>query len=239
MNFAFMSRPVDPSLAPLFAACFSLSESEAESLLATVAPDATALVACGEEIVSEGILIPVQYGVHLGLYLYGLCTAPAYRGRGYLRDLLAAAKKWATENGYDFLTLIPADADLRAYYRRAGFSEEIALHADARGENFLLRLPPTDTHPFDGDYAALYLMTDRSLPYSAFCLSLISVEETGEIVYTEGGWRMQSRSEPTLCFACDQKTLKAAELVPCEESALLCPLHRLSALPKTADPLPR
>ena len=56
-----------------------------------------------------------------GSYLFALCTEKAYRGRGYARALLAAAKDAAQ----DFLLLCPADEGLADFYRREGFTRAL------------------------------------------------------------------------------------------------------------------
>ena len=208
-------------------------------MISTVAPDATALIfETGEGVSAECFLIPLMLGGHYGLYVYGVCVAPERRGRGYMRRMLRAAGDYAKEIGCDFLLLIPANEELRETYRRLGFTEELPLAADAKGEVFYLEVPEAkDVRPFDGDYAALYLKTERTLPFSAFLATLNSVE--GELVLTEnGGFRLRSSVDPDRAFITDAETAKSAALEP-GETALLCALRPLSALPKTADPLPR
>lgn len=235
----FVTRPPEAAHAPLFARCFDLPEEEATEIIATVAPDATALIfETGEGISAECFLIPLMLGGHYGLYIYGVCVSPERRGRGYMRRMLKAATDYAAHIGCDFLLLIPATDELRETYRRMGFTEELPLTANASGEMFYMHLPaPHATQPFDGDYAALYLKTDRTLPFSAFLATLNSVE--GELILTEdGGFRLTSPTDPNCAFITDRETVKAAVLEE-GETALLYPLRPLSALPKVADPLPR
>lgn len=52
-----------------------------------------------------------------GGYLYGLCTATPYRGRGFAHALVDAAVRCAG----DFLLTVPASLSLFDFYRRAGF----------------------------------------------------------------------------------------------------------------------
>ena len=233
-----VTRPPEAVCAPLFARCFDLPEEEAREIIATFAPDATALIfETGEGISAECFLIPLMLGGHYGLYVYGVCVSPERRGRGYMRRMLKAAAEYAGEIGCDFLLLIPANAELRETYRRLGFTEELPLAADAKGEVFYLKVPEAqETRPFDGDYAALYLKTDRTLPFSAFFATLATVE--GDLLLTENGFRLQSKEDPTRCFITDKDTAKNA-LREEGDSALLYPLRQLSVLPTVADPLPR
>ena len=57
-----------------------------------------------------------------GGYLYALCTAAAYRGRGFAHALLGAAVRIAG----DFLVAVPASRSLCDFYRRAGFTAALS-----------------------------------------------------------------------------------------------------------------
>ena len=59
--------------------------------------------------------------VHGG-YLYALCTAAAYRGRGFAHALLGAAVRVAG----DFLVAVPASRSLCDFYRRVGFTRVLS-----------------------------------------------------------------------------------------------------------------
>ena len=64
-----------------------------------------------------------------GGYLYALCTAAAYRGRGFAHALLGAAVRIAG----DFLVAVPASRSLCDFYRRAGFSRILSGCAPRSG----------------------------------------------------------------------------------------------------------
>lgn len=68
-----------------------------------------------------------------GGYLYALCTAAAYRGRGFAHALLGAAVRIAG----DFLVAVPASRSLCDFYRRAGFSRMLpgCVAVGGAGEN--------------------------------------------------------------------------------------------------------
>lgn len=59
------------------------------------------------------------------VYLYALVTAPEYRGRGIMSELIEMSAKICKERGYRFSVLIPAERSLFEYYRRFGYSEFI------------------------------------------------------------------------------------------------------------------
>lgn len=56
-----------------------------------------------------------------GMYLCGLATRPEWRGRGIMTEVMKEAETAAISRGYDMTFLIPADDELREYYRRRGY----------------------------------------------------------------------------------------------------------------------
>ncbi len=58
-----------------------------------------------------------------GLYLCGLSTHPAYRCQGLMGNLIKRIEQRASELGYDFIFLIPADSHLQDYYKKFGFED--------------------------------------------------------------------------------------------------------------------
>lgn len=55
-------------------------------------------------------------------YVYAACTAPSYRGNGYITDLL----QYTLRSYYNVL-LVPANIDLVPFYRKRGFGVLIDL----------------------------------------------------------------------------------------------------------------
>ncbi len=81
-----------------------------------------------EEASGSGIF----HKYYQGFYLYGLCTAPACRGRGYAGSLIEFAAERARLEGWDFLILRPMDSDRRLseYYRMHGFTQDVFRRCD-------------------------------------------------------------------------------------------------------------
>lgn len=80
---------------------------------------------CDGELVTMLFLLPAEahfretsYPVR---YLYAGCTHPQYRGRGYYRELMAAAAQAVTAMGEHAIYLHPADDVLTATYQRLGY----------------------------------------------------------------------------------------------------------------------
>jgi len=62
------------------------------------------------------------------LYLCGLATDVAYRGRGIMSDMIKDLNTYARNGGFDFTFLIPADTGLRMYYSRLGYKNNMKRH---------------------------------------------------------------------------------------------------------------
>lgn len=56
-----------------------------------------------------------------GYYLYAAATLKAYRGKGLMGKLINEAKAYVSDKGKDFISLVPGEESLCAYYNRFGF----------------------------------------------------------------------------------------------------------------------
>lgn len=114
-----------------------------------------------------------------GGYLYALCTAAAYRRRGFAHALLGAAARAAG----DFLFAVPASRSLCDFYRRLGFTHTLSgcVAVGGIGES----PAPAETHP--GGYADAVRAAERHggllLSEALFDLSLA---ESGAAPCTAG-----------------------------------------------------
>lgn len=236
---AFSVCPLDCLSPTLWADAFGEEEAEVRQMIDLLAPNAVAVCATEDgKVVFQGVLVPLLFGDALGYYLYALATAPAYRGRGYLRHALAYVRDYAAKRDVSFLLLIPASEPLAAAYRRMGFREAVPLLASVDGKEGFLSLPPTEEEiPFDGDEERLYLMTARTLPLSAFRAYLASLPEDATVLYTAHGFRIRNKKNAEHCLLCDADTTKSTP-VGCKAYAL-ADLLVPTDLPSCADPLPR
>ena len=62
-----------------------------------------------------------------GFYLYGVCTAEKYRGRGFAKQIIEYICKNKFENGYDFAITQPASESLFDFYEKLGFDKKTYL----------------------------------------------------------------------------------------------------------------
>ncbi len=82
----------------------------------------TPAIRIDDEIVSSLFLLDCKIGNYKGKCVYCAMTKCSHRGKGYMKKLLDFSYAWCRENGYDFLTLVPAEKSLFQYYAKCGFS---------------------------------------------------------------------------------------------------------------------
>ena len=238
----FDARPISDEALPLWLICFTEDgQEEIRALLSLLSEDGVMLSAAdGEKAVAQALLLPLTLDGREGYYLYAVGTHPDYRGRGYMRACLLAAREYAEERKKDFLILIPATAQLGDTYRHAGFTVELPLSADERGEHPVYRLQEGERLlPFDGDLRELYRRYGGECSFSLFCATLLSLSDTTRVWYTEeGGFCVLSR-EGDACFLADRATLSRCKTSKSPYRALLCPLSPAPFTRENADPLPR
>lgn len=150
-------------------------------------------------------------------YLYAVCTAPAFRGRGLCHALIAHAENRLRSAGCAFTVLTPAGDALFAFYEKMGYSAVFYHHTyeiPAReGTAKITAVSP------DG-----YRNLRESQFYSAFLsypLSLLRWQQhCGEA--TGGGLFRLETAEIVCCAAAEKQkdTLILKELLPdCPEGA--------------------
>ena len=92
-------------------------------------PEISAWKIVDDEIISA--ILGVEYGFSLGqnderlkgLYLCGISTVKEYRHRGVMSSLLEDINSKAKTLGYDFTFLIPANNEIKHYYRNRGYHD--------------------------------------------------------------------------------------------------------------------
>lgn len=82
----------------------------------------TPVIRIDGEIASSLFLLDCKIGYHKGKCVYCAMTKYTHRGKGYMKKLLDFSYAWCQKNGYEFLTLVPAEKSLFDYYSKCGFS---------------------------------------------------------------------------------------------------------------------
>ena len=77
------------------------------------------------EIIAAAAAIPVTLANKNGVYLYGLNTKEANRGKGVMQSLIEGVHKKSLAQGYDFAVLIPASEKLFKYYEKFGYETKV------------------------------------------------------------------------------------------------------------------
>lgn len=78
------------------------------------------------KILSMLFLLEMEFREKKGFYIYALCTKVEHRGKGIAGKLIEFSKSFAKDKDAVFLALIPGEATLFEYYRKMGFTDNIA-----------------------------------------------------------------------------------------------------------------
>jgi GNAT superfamily N-acetyltransferase len=112
----------------LFSLCFG-DDEESVSEFFSIDDVVTLTEKIGEDISAMASLVPLNNeGGLSGLYAFGVCVHPLYRGKGEFRRIMADCEAYAKDAGADFICLIPADERLACTYMRMGYTERIGLY---------------------------------------------------------------------------------------------------------------
>ncbi len=118
----------------LFVECFGDSAEEAEKLFSC----RDVITVCKYEedgLAAMAGLVPILAEDNVsGFYLYGVCVANKFRGRGFFRTIMQMAENEALKRGAQFVCLIPADRKLADTYRRFAYDTEVAAKGTVEGK---------------------------------------------------------------------------------------------------------
>lgn len=124
-----VATPADqPALAALFAESFGDPPAFAGEVIEKFAGPGNVFLA-EEQGAPQALLcaVPVTLGGRPGAYYYGLCTAPAARGKGLMTGLMDWAERELKQRGAAFAVLIPAGPPLFGFYAARGFEKAFGL----------------------------------------------------------------------------------------------------------------
>ena len=121
----------------LFVECFQDTNEVAESFFSC----RDVLTVCKYEedrLAAMASLVPILAEDNIkGFFLYGVCVAEDFRGRGLFRLIMEMAEEEALIRGAAFVCLIPADEKLAETYRRFSYDTEV-LPKGANGKRIVL-----------------------------------------------------------------------------------------------------
>lgn len=111
-----------PKIKKMWMEIFNDSEQFTDFALSICSEDGIYLLKNENEIVSMTIAgIDVEAYGKKGFYIYGVCTKPQYRGKGYAKQLINYICEEKIGNGYDFSITQPASESLFEFYKNLGF----------------------------------------------------------------------------------------------------------------------
>ena len=94
---------------------------------------------------------------HPGVYVCGLATLPAYRGRGFAKSLIAYIRNNAKRQGWNFMMVHPTNAEIIPFYDKIGFNTPIYRNSES--------LPLFENRAFISNFdgVSLFLTRDEKL----------------------------------------------------------------------------
>ena len=107
----------------LLSLCFGMTARESRVMLDDAVANGDCLMLLSEDkpvsvALTKRVVLRFAGADCIGAYIFGLCTAPEHRGRGYASSLIREACDSA---GADFALLIPETPDLFDFYEALGF----------------------------------------------------------------------------------------------------------------------
>lgn len=187
---AIRLRPDEAACKRLWLACFGDDEEFVDAFLIRYY-DARRMLAATEKGVVRAMLhlVPFTSGMGRAVYLYGIATDPAFRGRGLASRLLREALRRCDAAGIATTLLVPASGEprLRDFYARFGFEGSLPVTfaapdgfdfgtGDPAADRAMVRrrapngpLPDALRLTYDASSAALCAPAARELPRTVAC----------------------------------------------------------------------
>ena len=129
MKFSIASPKDKGSISKLWMSCFDCSEEYFEIFYTKCAVNSRTYIAIEDDlIVSCATVISSNFisdTLSKGGYLYGVCTLPEYRGKGYAKGVVEFAYQESLKWGLDYMVTRPANGSLFKFYRDLGFSQTL------------------------------------------------------------------------------------------------------------------
>ena len=194
------------ALVKLFVQAFGGSEQFAQMVMERFAGLENVFVAQqGEAIAASLCAVPVTLKGVQGVYYYGVCTDPEWRGKGIMTDLMKAAEEQLKAEGAQFAVLIPASASLFDFYAQRGFQKAFAKRELVRSiPNNLWAVAEFDTITARGlsairkEYKPDSVFFKKPQAYAEILTDLYSGGLT--IISTENGYGLYFNRQEQLTF---------------------------------------
>lgn len=197
----------EPQLKKLWREAFGDGENFIETFLTSAyASSRCRILTDGEQVAAMLFWLDGEYKGQKWAYLYGVATAPRYRGQGLCRRLLAQTHELLACRGYAGTILYPADGDLRQMYGKMGYRNcgGERTWTCAAGDPIPIRTVTQE------EYGRL---RRRFLPENGL------IQEGASLDFLEKTLALYAGENFLLAASVEGKTLTAAELLGREEAA--------------------
>ncbi|MBR4439877.1 MAG: GNAT family N-acetyltransferase [Clostridia bacterium] len=117
------TRDFDSDITALVFDCFGMSSEESALMLADAEENGARFVSVSDgkpvsSLFSKELILRSGGAAHRCMYIFGLCTAPEFRGRGLASGLIDEACR---QSEAEFALLIPEREELYGFYEKLGF----------------------------------------------------------------------------------------------------------------------
>ena len=141
-----------PQMKALWMQCFHDSEDYVNQYFENLGTENGLLLLAEDRLCAMVQWLPVRYvqpdgEEQCGAYLYAVCTAPAFRHRGFCRLLLSQTEQFLQKTGFDFTFLRPGDRELAGMYEKLDYrmtltNAETVIPAQVQPETVLRSVSP-------------------------------------------------------------------------------------------------
>lgn len=148
---------INNKIAKLMAICFNEPLTSVNFFLDNKSSESFCYTCLNQnDIIS--VLHSLPYKINFGKrifkcsYLYGACTEPKYRKKGYMQKLIKFYEAQSKLNGFDFSFLVPDNEYLEKYYQKLGYKNFFKIKEVTLNKNSLLnicRLPRSEQNNHD------------------------------------------------------------------------------------------
>ncbi|MCM1364036.1 MAG: GNAT family N-acetyltransferase [Faecalibacterium sp.] len=176
----------------------------------------------GEKIVSVFYLLDckIRYESceYKGFYLYAAATDPDYRKRGLMSDLIEQAKQYCRDSNVSFISLVPGNEPLYAYYSKLGFQTAmykniVCINEKSNKQNIFVEADVDDYLKIRNTYNGnCFLWNKDELSYVFDCFDYCGIH---------------AYRDKKCCVVADKKNHRVNELI-CDKLCLSETVEKLS-----------
>lgn len=209
MEYRIAAESEYPALCRLWQQVFGDSEAFAEQVFRQFAgPRGVYTAVENGEPVSLLCAVPVTMQSKAGAYFYGLATRPDHRGKGLMHGLIEHVCGLLTQQGCQFVCLIPAGPSLFDFYAQQKFEKAFALRSFTKP----IRRNLWAQAEFDNVTAKALMELRQQYAPNSVQLNLQGMTMVLMGLYSAGATIVNSSEGYGIYFVQDEDTLRFTEL---------------------------